>query len=1103
MIYRNNNRILAASSLTLALLAILSACSSESELRFTDSFIQDHDFTVELNSDGDGLNISFTPQSDASYQLTRSSESGCSADTCADYLVLTISDDGTATDSLPADTYYYKLTVSLSGISDKFSTQYPPAGILPEDFTATAGNGQVTLSWTPYSDDTTYNIYRSSDSDCELVNYTSCANNALFTSKSSPFVDTGLSNGTTYYYWIEAVVDGVTYLGGSSVSAIPSGDEGSNINLTDGLVAHYEFEGNADDSSGNNYNGEVVGATLTSDRHGNDDGAYYFDNQTHSEYFYTKDYIVFPEFTLPSVSISAWIKFIDNAHSGDHSASMVSLGEHETYAINLSTNAAGDLMLAVRSNGTSLLETSVRLDGMLSDNIWHHIVATIDNDNHIVTVYFDGVKEIAEQITDSINIENETMYASLHKWDYGNSMASRFVGSLDDIRIYNRAISAVEAQALHELVNDTDVTNGLVAHYEFEGNADDSSGNGHNGEVIGATLTSDRFGDTNGAYHIAADTSYDRISLPTETVNGLEDFTIASWVKASSLNSSWNSIVSAARLGSYNELLLGYNGSAGKWGLWLAGIVYDDSFDSMDLGLEQWTHVTYTRVDSTVSIYLDGALSQSMAANDTALVVDDGGVIIGQEQDAVGGSFEASQSLNGDIDSLHIYNRALSSAEVQALYELNNNLANGLVAHYEFEGNADDSSGNGHNGEVIGAALTSDRFGGANGAYHIADDTSYDRISLPTETVNGLEDFTIASWVKASSLNSSWNSIVSAARLGSYNELLLGYNGSAGKWGLWLAGIVYDDSFDSMDLGLEQWTHVTYTRVDSTVSIYLDGALSQSMAANDTALVVDDGGVIIGQEQDAVGGSFEASQSLNGDIDSLHIYNRALSSAEVQALYELNNNLANGLVAHYEFEGDADDSSGNDNDGEEFGGVSYVDGVIGQAVSFDGIDDYIDVAHNDSLSPEILTVSVWVNIIEDNGIVNMLLKGRWNGDLTNNQREYQLNTTYGNFYGEQWNNVYLLNPAVESEWSLITLTYDKNSLRIYKNGLLDNSETFDDEINKPSNPESLTIGSAFGVENGDLGTYQNALNAKMDDLRIYNRALSAEEIQTLYELGDD
>ena len=234
MIYRNNNRILAASSLTLALLAILSACSSESELRFTDSFIQDHDFTVELNAASNALDISFTPQSDASYQLTRSSESGCSADTCADYLALTINDDGTATDSLPADTYYYKLTVSLSGISEKFSAQYPPAGILPEDFTATAGNGQVTLSWTPYSDDTTYNIYRSSDSDCDLTNYTSCANNALFTSKSSPFVDDGLTNGTTYYYWIEATVEDDTERTIDPISAIP--DASANI-LPDDFAA--------------------------------------------------------------------------------------------------------------------------------------------------------------------------------------------------------------------------------------------------------------------------------------------------------------------------------------------------------------------------------------------------------------------------------------------------------------------------------------------------------------------------------------------------------------------------------------------------------------------------------------------------------------------------------------------------------------------------------------------------------------------------------------------------------------------------------------------------------------------------------------------------
>ena len=128
---------------------------------------------------------------------------------------------------------------------------------LPDNFEAEAGDGQVTLTWTHHSG-ATYNIYRSSASDCELANYTICADGALFTSKSSGFTDdTGLTNGTNYYYWIEAILDGVTYLDGDFISATPRVDD--DIDLTDGLVAHYEFENNADDSSGNGNDGEEFG----------------------------------------------------------------------------------------------------------------------------------------------------------------------------------------------------------------------------------------------------------------------------------------------------------------------------------------------------------------------------------------------------------------------------------------------------------------------------------------------------------------------------------------------------------------------------------------------------------------------------------------------------------------------------------------------------------------------------------------------------------------------------------------------------------------------------------------------------------------------------
>ena len=76
------------------------------------------------------------------------------------------------------------------------------------------------------------------------------------------------------------------------------------------------------------------------------------------------------------------------------------------------------------------------------------------------------------------------------------------------------------------------VTAGLVAAYEFSGNADDVSGNGHDGTVVGATLTLDRFGNTNAAYRFNG--SDDRIVM-NPIFGGTQDpFTLAAWVRTES-----------------------------------------------------------------------------------------------------------------------------------------------------------------------------------------------------------------------------------------------------------------------------------------------------------------------------------------------------------------------------------------------------------------------------------------------------------------------------------------------------------------------------------------------------------------------------------------
>ena len=156
----------------------------------------------------------------------------------------------TATDP---GTYTFTLSISdgeLGDNSEAIVTIHPIT--LPTDFTATAGDAQVTLTWSP-ADDTTYTIYRSSDSACEptVANIsTNCTAGAEFAEKSTGFVDTGLSNDTTYYYWLEATRNGASLLSTDPISATP---EQSTTSITPtGALNDTGIDWGGDYESGNN-----------------------------------------------------------------------------------------------------------------------------------------------------------------------------------------------------------------------------------------------------------------------------------------------------------------------------------------------------------------------------------------------------------------------------------------------------------------------------------------------------------------------------------------------------------------------------------------------------------------------------------------------------------------------------------------------------------------------------------------------------------------------------------------------------------------------------------------------------------------------------------
>ena len=97
--------------------------------------------------------------------------------------------------------------------------------ILPTDLAASSEPTKVTLTWssTSSSGTITYEIYRSSDSGCDLANPSLCPDDALITSATSPQEDTGVTLGTTYYYWIKAdrSSDGLSQTSATPISATP------------------------------------------------------------------------------------------------------------------------------------------------------------------------------------------------------------------------------------------------------------------------------------------------------------------------------------------------------------------------------------------------------------------------------------------------------------------------------------------------------------------------------------------------------------------------------------------------------------------------------------------------------------------------------------------------------------------------------------------------------------------------------------------------------------------------------------------------------------------------------------------------------------------
>jgi hypothetical protein len=204
---------------------------------------------------------------------------------------------------------------------------------------------------------------------------------------------------------------------------------------------------------------------------------------------------------------------------------------------------------------------------------------------------------------------------------------------------------------------------GLVAYYMFDSNANDSSGNGKTATLNGSpTYVAGRTGN---AVSLSGSSQY--VSLPSGIVSGLNDFTISTWVKITTL-STWSRIFDFGTGTTVNMFLTPQSGNGVRFAITTNGSGSEQRINgTAALATGTWVHVAVTLSGNTGTLYVNGAVvgtNTSMTLKPSSLGTT-GNNWIGRSQ-------YSDPYLNGQIDNFRIYNRALSASEISSLYSSGN-----------------------------------------------------------------------------------------------------------------------------------------------------------------------------------------------------------------------------------------------------------------------------------------------------------------------------------------------------------------------------------------------------------------------------------------------
>ena len=436
------------------------------------------------------------------------------------------------------------------------------------------------------------------------------------------------------------------------------------------------------------------------------------------------------------------------------------------------------------------------------------------------------------------------------------------------------------------------------------------------------------------------------------------------------------------------------------------------------------------------------------------------------EGDCIGGATTQPNNLILDL--------SFDSDVSQASSPQHNLVDESTVGLWQFENNANDESYYDNDGIIADHKPTYISSGKVGGAYSFDGINDYIDMGSPEDgSLNCAGEFTIGFWIKADKINSmiaTGNHIISKRW---YDD---GYSIDMNSWDYKISfdikrGAGFYKAVGSANILDNSWHHVVFVKDSTLWKSYSDGeneiiGKGESIWTSDTRFVI--------------GAHSSLDSYFKGLLDEVQIYNRTLTSSEINEWY-VRNGGGNSVTP---------DSSAYDNEGEVYGSEWISDGHNNGAYSFDGINDYVNSDVEFSRSE--VSISFWalVNEVKQQSVFVA------NPDNTDDRINLHLCYIDGNTYwdfGDISNDGRLsdVNPdsCLDGLWHhyVATASKSKDNMEIYIDGDLWINKSGMNSLNDIS--QLISIG---GKEN----YYFNGL---IDDFKIYNVSLSEDSIEDLFQ----